>query len=813
MTVSAQTLAFEYTANGVTTTFPYQCRILFVEQLKVYVDGVLQVGGYTVFNVGNQNGGDVVFSAAPANGATVLIRRISDRVRTTDFQQAPYFTQEELLDLDQDYQTMLLQEAAAEGDKSIRIPSEETVNTVLPSAAERAGKQITFGPNGEVQLTNTSAAVASAELVFSPTKSAADSLAASLPDGATVITDEDEDATPAGVQTRRTVVGGALSAIASFLKTSMIAWKHGGTGAVWRTLYSRLMDLKVSVTDFTGFVGDGVNDDTAAVVAAATAALASGRGLHCPPGYSVKLVGDVNLKLIRNIEFLSDIVITGGMVSVGGNVNAGKFNIVFQAVTNGTSTITVAPPATPVFRLTGLSNSEARVGSCNYLQLFAGDDATNERFVAYNQFKLTGSVSLLELTDFGTALSYVNENKIYADRIIRYRIIKNGYPHNHNKLYHPTLEGANAEITMTGALVSANQVYEARFEGVAAAPGITFGAGTYSNTVTSTWSGIGNPRNEFRNFIPISDSGQGNMVTTEAAYMFNKTEIFNVGANSQILSTATATVAPDPRIAPDNAGVNNLTARAILAPSLAGFGVPNTFRWIALSEPIAVRLGDVIGFDADFDGALLRSYIFVLDENMEPLLDNTGGDFVVQTGTTFSATYGSYSQGANQTAATMRSNTAAVVRNEVKFIRVGAVIGTAGFIRSISAHIYTQAIGRDKTEAAARFNSPRSLDGIPTRGYAPLNTLIYDHTATVMRRCSYQYETRLNGALATGATSVTVVAPASIANGDVVGILLDNNETHWSAVSGLSGSTFTIAAIPAGRSAPAGGRIVFNRWV
>lgn len=102
---------------------------------------------------------------------------------------------------------------------------------------------------------------------FAPTKAAGDTLAASLADGATVITDEDETATPVGVQTRRTVLGGVLSAIVSFLKTGAIAWKHGGTGAVWRTLYARLMDLPVSVKDF-GAVGDGVTDDTAAIQAA-----------------------------------------------------------------------------------------------------------------------------------------------------------------------------------------------------------------------------------------------------------------------------------------------------------------------------------------------------------------------------------------------------------------------------------------------------------------------------------------------------------------------------------------------------------------
>lgn len=129
-----------------------------------------------------------------------------------------------------------------------RFPSSQAAIDALAAAAtaiEQAG------------LAEASAAIAasavsgSVNTFFAATKSAGDALAASLGDGATVITNEDEAATPAGVQTRRTVSGGVLSAIVSFLKTGMIAWKHGGIGAVWRTLYSRLMDLDIIPEDFS----------------------------------------------------------------------------------------------------------------------------------------------------------------------------------------------------------------------------------------------------------------------------------------------------------------------------------------------------------------------------------------------------------------------------------------------------------------------------------------------------------------------------------------------------------------------------------
>lgn len=612
----------------------------------------------------------------------------------------------------------------------------------------------------------------------------------------------------------RGVHDGTLTEIARFstngLPGSNVGYTPAGTGAVTTTVQAKLTEY-VNIANYIGFVGNGTNDDKAAVEAAAAYCVSSGKGLYCPPGYSVKLSGSVNLKNIRNISIESDIVISTGTLTVGGNVNGGKFTIYLQSVTNGTNPVSVAPPTNPVVQCTGLANSEITIGSCNYIQLYADASVANERFVAYNQFKLTGAVALLELTDSGTALSYVNENFIYADRIVRYKIAGVGYQHNHNKLFHPCMEGASTQLTFTGG-VHVNQVYGARFENVGSSPGITFSSDSFSNTITSSWSGDGNPRFQFALEIPVNDAGEGNLVTTESAINFNQTTLFNVGQYSQILSTATDTVAPDVRIAPANAGVSNLNTKAILVPSLKGFYVTSSFRWIALTDPIPVSLGDVVTFDGDFDGNLVRTFIYVLDADMKPLLSNSGGEFVSQAGTTFDSVYGGYSQGSNQSAGNLKIKPASIIRSDVKFIRVGVALGTAGFIRNINAKIFTQSLYRGFTEGSKNFTALRSLNGTPTQGYAPLNTLIWDYTSGLMRRCTFQYETVLNGALLSGATSVTVSAISTISNGDICGILLDNGETHWSAISGLSGSTFTITAIPAGRSAPNGGRIVFNRW-
>jgi hypothetical protein len=557
-----------------------------------------------------------------------------------------------------------------------------------------------------------------------------------------------------------------------------------------------------------GVIGDGVTDDRTALLAAKAAAISSGKTLFCPSGLTIKLGSSTDLTGVKNIDIQSDILIPTGTLTVGGFFNSGNGSINLRSVTNGNNTLGPAP-ATPVLRVTGLSNSFVSVYSCNYIQLYADSAVNNNRAVAYNIMQLLGVVTLLELTDSGAVSSYVNENFIYADRIIKYKIIGVGYPHNHNKLFHPCLEGDAAEIVFTKAWT--NQVYGARFEVATLNPAITFNSETVSNTVMSTWSGTGNPDAQFQIPVIVSDSGEGNMVTSEAATQFNKTPILSVNANSMIVATATSSNAPDRRICASVAGLTTLPP-AVITPSLAGFSTP-TSEIIAVSDPIPVKLGDVIYWDGDYSGDLIRPIVWVLDENQKPLTNQgTGGVFYSQPNlTSFDTTYGLYT--ASTGLSTQFLFPGAVVRSEVKFVRVGVFQSAVGLIKSIGASIYTQALKRTPTEDASRtsFSIP-VLDGTPTRGFVPLNFTVWDKTARELKLVTYQFETQTSGALTAGDTSVTVANAGSIANGDLCGILLNDLTTHWTTVSGLSSTTFTIAAIPAGKAAASGNRVVFNRW-
>ena len=78
-----------------TTAFTFNFEIADSDSLEVYVDNVLKstTTDYSVeFDSGVNGTGIVVFTTAPSTGSTILIKRDTELVRTTDFQTSGAFT-------------------------------------------------------------------------------------------------------------------------------------------------------------------------------------------------------------------------------------------------------------------------------------------------------------------------------------------------------------------------------------------------------------------------------------------------------------------------------------------------------------------------------------------------------------------------------------------------------------------------------------------------------------------------------------------------------------------------------------------------
>lgn len=137
MTVSAQTPINRSTANGVTTVFPYDFKILAAADLEVSLDGVVKTltTDYTLSGVGDDAGGNVTMLSAPANGVTVVRRRNMAYIREVDYQDQGELPTD-TLDDDQDAPILMIQQVAEGLSRAVSLPPESTgVSLTLPTPA------------------------------------------------------------------------------------------------------------------------------------------------------------------------------------------------------------------------------------------------------------------------------------------------------------------------------------------------------------------------------------------------------------------------------------------------------------------------------------------------------------------------------------------------------------------------------------------------------------------------------------------------------------------------------------------------------
>ena len=102
-------------ANGVTTVFPYNFKILQASDLRVLENGLVRTLNvhYTVDGVGNNTGGNITWiGAPPADGNTIVRRRLMAFERTTNYTNLGDLLAS-TLNSDQDAPVMMIQQLAA----------------------------------------------------------------------------------------------------------------------------------------------------------------------------------------------------------------------------------------------------------------------------------------------------------------------------------------------------------------------------------------------------------------------------------------------------------------------------------------------------------------------------------------------------------------------------------------------------------------------------------------------------------------------------------------------------------------------------
>lgn len=123
MTVPAYTGPNTSIANGVTTVFPFNFRILEAGHLLVTVNGLVRTLGvhYSISGVGNPAGGNVTFFAPPAANAKVVLARSMPFVRVINYENLGDLLAQTLNE-DQDSPVMMIQQLAANAMQIIIDP-------------------------------------------------------------------------------------------------------------------------------------------------------------------------------------------------------------------------------------------------------------------------------------------------------------------------------------------------------------------------------------------------------------------------------------------------------------------------------------------------------------------------------------------------------------------------------------------------------------------------------------------------------------------------------------------------------------------
>ena len=543
-------------------------------------------------------------------------------------------------------------------------------------------------------------------------------------------------------------------------------------------LYNRLDKVDAQLADIAlQFPYPTGGDDTSLLQTTINLAKALGKGVYSAPDLVYKIDNQVDFRYVRYIDFKASILVN----FIGIGVLIGNFstqinsdNIYFRSIKNVAGTI----PVNPLARIVGLKNAKIEIDICDYLQLYADASDPTMTSIAYCQFRLN-YIKKLEINTSVTALSWINENTFWGGRFVEL-IIDGSYRHNNNTFYRPTFESSNININKGDS----NKFQDCRFEGVCS---VTFGMGTHSNIITQQW--LSQTRNAIEQIsATITDNGKGNVYQKEQLNYYERFKILEINNKYKIFNDLS------------NLGITKIGSGLNKLKSIGGNQA------IFRTGLIPVTKGMLMDFDSDV--AMWRPRFYVYDVNKQPITVDNGSLEI--TGYTFVAS-GYYGFGAD----TKTMGGMAIVGDDIKYIELYLLSGSTASNVWFNYFIFNMYVKKNKlynlkSNLKMLEDSPILLTASPTSGFARLGQLISKSVGGIWT-CTKSIETTTSGVAITGATSITVTLATGIANGDVVGILLDDNTTHWTSVSGLSGTTFTITTLPSQVSS--GNRIVFNAWV
>lgn len=754
MAVPEQTPYIEHTGNGATTSFALKFQCESKDHLIVLVDEI-----EPPIETWSLTGGNVVFTTAPAAGKKITLQRNTPFSRTTDYQSYNNSFRPPAVNKDFDWIWLKLQElGVADWILGARIDA-------LKNYVDRKDDELKAYLMEEIRKQG-------------------------------VALDQLEDYYNRLMQ-----------------KLAEIALEGGWTDSVVATWSGRTQEQKnkefVSLHDYCKCDG---TDETTNFKAAIAAAKAQNKELRAFYG-SIQLSADCNLReVVFDLSPLGINMASGTKLIVGWNAGDSLSKRQYLGLVKKTGTFSLNPATltTPTVQLMGSKCLEFKFSQIDYLQLYASTDPTTyprDASIAYCEITGTLATRLEFATDpryadgaeadgASSANQWINSNYFYISRLVAVDI-DGSYKHNGNIFYNATIETSSARINI--ARGNKNRFMNTRLEG---SPLITFSEATMGNIVERIWFGT---QANYLTYSNVVDNGLLNKVTSVQESMSHKIDVIRLDARFDTMFNGQS----------GNYGY--------LSPSRKFLKTASASRIMYETKPFLIAPSDILDFYCSNRTSLERSEytarIFFYDVNMQLCTNITSGWFATGNFNTIKAASG-YIEGGFNSRGHAYLSLEKLGRDSVHYMSV-MILASSNIALSVSNQISVilntmRNITSLNNTQCSNTDQFKYVTSKPTAFIGKVGDVV--QSLDISYRCRLMLETKLTIEAVPAASTVTVSSLAgaggtgAVLAGDLIGIDLNDNSTHWTTAASLSGLNVTLTnTLPSG--AAIGNNVYISRLV
>lgn len=574
---------------------------------------------------------------------------------------------------------------------------------------------------------------------------------------------------------------------------------------------SSLPDKKLGafvVPEMFGQTDTPVNT-AAALNAAATYCRANAISLRAG-SKAYTLGADVNLRSVKlDFSACSITVNDGFLLTIGGNAGTTINPEQIFGIVKKPRAWSLIPDdyTTPTVRCIGAKGQTIRISQVDRIQFYQSTNPATypaDASQAYSKFFIDLAVVLGVDTDPtydggpsvdgpASANQWFNENQFFLGRVISF-YMRGSYRHNNNRVFGGCFETANGYLNIQ--VGNKNHFMDLRCEG---ATSIVFGPNTLGNIVDVNW---------FSSEAQIYQQppAGGTVIDNGTLNIIKDSRISPTASDCVLLVSAQDTV--------HDGQPGNYAFRA--STRLAVRGVPRTTsRLVAESDFIDAQVGDYFFASVESRSGSSSSYIlriYLYDSSMNPI----AGDAANLETSNFTNVFSDRSEGrVNNAVAHHRFG---ILNSSVRYVRLEVLTsGSASEDNALRIQVnrVSRMPGRSRetTIANTRIGRFAFVTSTPTKFVGKIGDMVAGSASDF--RCVFFLDTTLTVAAAPSANVITpaattVASLGSVANGDLIGIDLDDGTTHWTTISGIGGGNLTLTtALPS--AAAAGSRVYVSR--